>query len=98
MPEDVRLDLLQSPSKSLRKLSHQKNMSLGTAHKATQVPQLQAYRVHIMRELHPTDHSARLHHCGWLKMFICNNNQVLDNTFFPDEAWFHLSNYVNRQF
>jgi hypothetical protein len=34
IPEDMRLSLLQSPSKSLQKLSQQKNMSLGSAHQA----------------------------------------------------------------
>jgi hypothetical protein len=44
--EDVRLSLLQSPSKSLQKLSQQKNMSLGSAYQAVHLLHLQAYRIH----------------------------------------------------
>jgi hypothetical protein len=45
---DFRLSLLQSPSKSLRKLSQQENMSLGSAHQAVHLLHLQAYRIHAM--------------------------------------------------
>jgi hypothetical protein len=46
--EDVRISLLQSPSKSLRKLSQQTNMSLGSAHQAVHLIHLQVYRIHAI--------------------------------------------------
>jgi hypothetical protein len=49
--EDVRLSLLQSPSKLLRKLSQQKNTSLGSAQKVVHLLHLRAYRIHVMHEL-----------------------------------------------
>jgi hypothetical protein len=95
--EDVRLSLLQSPSKSLRKLSQQMNMSLGSAHKAVHLLHLRTYRIHAMHELQPTDHAAGLRYCNWFKAFFRNNTRVLDKTFFTDEAWFHMTAYVNGQ-
>jgi hypothetical protein len=49
--EDVRLSLLQPPSKSLQQLSQQKNVSLGSAHQAVHLLHLRAYRIHVMHEL-----------------------------------------------
>jgi hypothetical protein len=89
--EDMRLSFLQLPSKSLRKLAQMKNMFLGSAHKGTKWLKLQVYHVHVMHELRPTDHAAKFCYCHWFKYFVHNNIQVLDSTFFLDEAWFHLS-------
>jgi hypothetical protein len=49
--QDVRLSLLQSPSKSLRKLSQQKNMSLRSAYQAVRLLHLRAYCSRAMYEL-----------------------------------------------
>jgi hypothetical protein len=49
--EDARLSLLHSPSKSSRKLSQQKNMSLGSAHEVVQLLRLRAYRILALHEL-----------------------------------------------
>jgi len=35
--------------------------------------------------------------CRWFKNLIRGNIGVLDQVFFTDEAWFHLSGYVNSQ-
>jgi hypothetical protein len=54
--EHVRLSPLQPPpstSKSVTKLCKQ-STSLGSAYKATQLPNLRAYRIHVIRELRPT--------------------------------------------
>jgi len=53
--EEMRLILFQSPSKSLRKRSQQKNMSLGSAHKPTHLLKLDSYRVNVIHEFRPTD-------------------------------------------
>jgi hypothetical protein len=50
-PEELKLSLLQSPSKSLRKLPQQKNMSLGSAHQAVHLLHPRAYGIHEMHEL-----------------------------------------------
>ena len=37
----------------------------------------------------------RVRFCLWIKDFLTQNPGILDVTFFTDEAWFHLSGYVN---
>jgi len=54
------------------------------------------YKVHVVQELKPEDYNARLDYGHWFNNNL-NNNQILDLTFFTDEAWFHLSGYVNSQ-
>ena len=51
-----------------------------------------------MQEQKTTNHEKRLLYCRWFNRFIEKNKaDVLDTTFFSDEAWFHLSGYVNSQ-
>jgi hypothetical protein len=64
MLEDVRLSMLQARSKSLRKLSQQKNMPLDSAHKVIQLKML-VYCVQVMHKLWPTDPPARLCYYHW---------------------------------
>jgi len=40
----------------------------------------------------------RIRYCEWFTNFIQTKIvDILDVTFFTDEAWFHLSGYVNTQ-
>jgi len=43
------------------------------------------------------DYEKRVRFCLWMKDFLTQNPGILDVTFFTDEAWFHLSGYVNSQ-
>ena len=54
------------------------------------------YKMQTYQALLPTDHARYLAYCHW---FVNNlmNNDLLNLTFFSDEAWFHLSGYVNSQ-
>jgi hypothetical protein len=39
-----------------------------------------------------------MRYCRWFQQFIANNNEdILDVTFFTDEAWFHLNGFINYQ-
>jgi hypothetical protein len=38
----------------------------------------------------------RVEYCNWFQNHL-NNDHLLDVSFFSDEAWFHLSEYVNSQ-
>jgi hypothetical protein len=51
----------------------------------------------VFQELIPVDYAKRVNYCRWFKILICGNIGVLDQVFFTDEAWFHLSGYVNSQ-
>jgi hypothetical protein len=43
------------------------------------------------------DYDKHMTYCCWFQTFIDENPGVLDYTWFSDEAWFHLSGYVNSQ-
>ena len=38
-----------------------------------------------------------LQFCRWFQNFLNQNPGILDLTWFTDEAWFHLSEYINSQ-
>jgi hypothetical protein len=38
-----------------------------------------------------------MRYCRWFRQFVQNGVDILENVFFSDEAWFHLSWYVNSQ-
>lgn len=50
----------------------------------------------MVQELFPPDFEKRTQFCHWFNETL-NNDEVLDLTFFTDEAWFHLSGYINSQ-
>ncbi|PNF32022.1 hypothetical protein B7P43_G06549 [Cryptotermes secundus] len=51
----------------------------------------------IKYELGDVDKHKRVRHCLWFREFVHDNPRILDITWFSDEAWFHLSGYVNAQ-
>lgn len=91
--------LLRSPSKSIRKLAQETGVSLGCAHKAVKKKlHFFPYKVHAVQELKPADHAKRLHYCHWFQNFITEKGiEVLNECFYTDEAWFHLSGSINSQ-
>ena len=50
-----------------------------------------------IQELLLMDHKKCVWFCLWIKDFLTQNPGILDVTFFTDEAWFHLSRYVNSR-
>lgn len=72
-------------------------LSTGTCHKVlTKKLQMHAYKMSVVQELRPPDYNQRIQYCHWFNEHL-NNNDTLDLTFFSDEAWVHLSGYVNSQ-
>ena len=94
---DVKERLLASPSKSLRRPSQETNLPYYTCQRAAKKAKLRAYHVSCVQEFLPMDHERHVRFCLWMKDFLSQNPGILDVTFFPDEAWFHLSGYVNSQ-
>ncbi|KAJ3663138.1 hypothetical protein Zmor_007447 [Zophobas morio] len=95
--EDIQHRLEQSPNKSIRKLSAQTGLSVGSCHKALhKVLHMHLYKVSVVHELLPPDFERRINYCQWFNNNL-NDDALLDLTFFTDEAWFHLSGYVNSQ-
>ncbi len=89
--------MTNSPNKSLRRLSQEANISLGSAHNAVRKNlKLHPYKVTCYHELKEADYEKRVQYCRWFRQLI-GDDDVLNRTFFSDEAWFHLSGYVNSQ-
>ena len=93
---DISNSIQQSPSISLRKLAQQHDIGLATAHKAFRRElKFFSYKIMAVQELKITDHEKRLRYCRWFNRFIEENTaDVLDVTFFTDEAWYHFSGYI----
>lgn len=94
--EEIRQRMLHSPNKSIRRLSLETGLSVGSCHKIVRNGiHMYPYRISVLHELIPTDHAKRIRYCQWFKANVDNN--MLDTMFFTDEAWLHLSGYINSQ-
>jgi len=96
---DISNGMLQSPKKSARKLSQQVGVSYGTAHTALKRSlRLHPYKITAVHELKPGDSAKQVAYCKWFLEFIDREGEdILNITFFTDEAYFHLSGYINSQ-
>jgi hypothetical protein len=96
---DISDRMLQSPKKSIRKLSQQVGVSCGMAHTALKkCLRLHPYKITAVHELKPGDSAKRVACCKWFLDFLDHEGEdILDATFFTDEAYFHLSGYINSQ-
>jgi hypothetical protein len=78
------------------KLSQEGQLSVGTCHTILKKElQIYGYKTQAVLELRPLDFGRRTAYC---QLFLenLNNNDILDKCFFSDEAWFHLSEYLNK--
>ena len=96
--QDIQTAITRSHHKSLRKLSAQTGISLGSAHPAVRkMLKFYPYRMQDFHELIPGDNANKINYGRWFKNIIHGNTGVLDQVFFTDKAWFHRSGYVNSQ-
>ena len=87
-----------SPKKILRRLSEQSQISYGSTQREMKKLHLRAYHVRCVQERKEPDKEKRLVYCRWFRSFVDDHGIAeLDRVFFSDEAWFHLSGYVNSQ-
>ncbi|CAI9721860.1 Hypothetical predicted protein [Octopus vulgaris] len=94
--EDIRQRILRSSRKSMRGLSFESVLSVGSCHTALYKSlKLYPHRVSSLHELIPADFTKRLDYYKWFQKNMDGNQ--LDMTFFSDEAWIHLSGYLNSQ-
>jgi hypothetical protein len=93
--EEARQAMEEAPGTSIEHLSQQLGVSVGTCHSIVKKDlHLFAYRLTSVQELHPADLPQRLEYYQW---FLNTLDVHLDRTFYTDEAYFHLSGYVNSQ-
>lgn len=85
------------PQTSVRHLSQQINLSVGTTHKLLKKDiQLYPYRVTAVQELLEIDYPRRLQFCNWF-VNMNNNGELSQRVIFTDEAWFYKKGYLNSQ-
>jgi hypothetical protein len=91
--------ILMSPRKSVRKLAQQVHVSTSTVYRILKTKlKYHPYKLSVVPQMKEIDHHSRVNYCTWFQNFLANEGeQILDVTFFTDEAWFHLSGYVNSQ-
>jgi hypothetical protein len=95
--EDVRERFLRSPRKSLLRLSQETGYSLTMCQRASKQAKIRPYRVTAVQELIEPDKIKCVHYCSWFLNLVERNPGILTMAWFTDEAWFHLSGYVNSQ-
>lgn len=96
--ENIQACMNERPTTSLRRVSQEVGLSYGTCRTIVKKDLgLFPYKMQSYHEILPADFNRRVLYCQWFNEHIANNNDLLDLTFFSDEAWFHLSGYVNSQ-
>lgn len=96
---DIQDRMLKSPSKSIRRLAQQVHVPKSTVQRILKTNlKFHPYKISGVPQLLERDHQIRLNYCMWFQNFLLEEGEdVLDVTFFTDEAWFHLSGYINSQ-
>jgi hypothetical protein len=95
---DINAAMMKSPKKSVRRLSSQSGVSVGSVHKALKRSlKMHPYKIRIVHKLLPGDGVTRLHYCHWFMESVTPDGDELDDWYWSDEAWFHLDGYVNSQ-
>ena len=96
--QNVTNKLDRSLHKLLRHLSQEVGMLLMLTYGAVKKQKFFPYKVSVIHELKAQDTEKCIIFCRWLQQFIdINGKNILNDTFFTDEAWFHLSGYTNTQ-
>jgi hypothetical protein len=95
---DIQASITVSPRKSLRRLSQQSGVSLGSEYTAVRKKlHLFPYKVRVVQELEPNDHVRCTQYCQWFMEHVTPDVEELDDSYWTDEAWFHSNVYVNSQ-
>lgn len=90
--------LLTNPKSSLRRVSQQVSVPYTNVHRITRKTLgLFPYKIQVHQSLKEIDYESRSVFCTWLIATTDDDPTFLDTCFFSDEAWFHLSGYINTQ-
>jgi len=86
-----------TPTTSLRRLAARTNTSLSSSYRAVKKLKLFPYKIMVVQELKPVHHVARVAFCEWMLQSVNDGEVDPFSVLYTDEAWFHLSGYVNSQ-
>ncbi len=95
--ESITTAFVDTSSLTIRRAQQQLNVSYSSLQRVTHILKLIPYKLSVVHELKPDDPAERVNFCRWFQKCIAKRIDVLDTTFFSDEAWFCLSGYVNTQ-
>jgi hypothetical protein len=91
--QDIPTAITRSPHKSLRKLSAQTGISLGSAHTAVRkMLKFYPYRMQVFQELIPGDYAKRVNYCRRFRNLIRCKIDVLNQVFLQTKR---VTGYVN---
>ncbi|WP_370716200.1 hypothetical protein [Sphingomonas sp. IW22] len=83
---------------SVRRLSSETEVCPETCRKVLKKKlKMRPYKKSSLYEIKESDYRKRVTFCEWIILKHTENPKLLDNLYFSDEAWFHLSGYVNAQ-
>ena len=94
---DIQQRISRSPQKSTQRLSQQVDLSRTTCQRVLKSLSMRAYRITCVQELKLPDKDKRLQYCRWLLSMVEEERLNPLLYFISDEAWFHLSGYMNSQ-
>ncbi len=83
---------------STRRLAVQVGVSRTSVRRTLHKLQLHPYKCSMLQELKPPDYEKRTRFCRWFLRFVREHGLAFcDHVYYSDEAWFHLTGYVNAQ-
>jgi hypothetical protein len=94
--KEIEQSFIRDPEIGLKRRASQLSISQSSCYTAAKILKMYPYRIQVVQELKESDPDKRKEYCEWFLDFI-KEEGVLDLTFFSDEAWFHLSGYINSQ-
>jgi hypothetical protein len=82
---DIEASITVSPRKSLRRLSQQSGVSLGSAYTAVRKEvHVYPYKARVVQELQPNDHVRRTQYCQWYMEHVTPDGEELDDWYRTD--------------
>ena len=94
---DIQQRISISAQKSIRRLPQQVGLSRRACQRVLKSLSMRAYRIICVQELKLPDKDKHLQYCRWLLSMVEEGRLDPLLYFMSDEAWFHLSGYVNSQ-
>jgi hypothetical protein len=91
--------LEHTPRKSLKlkSLAQEIGVLKSSTRTATPLLKLRPYRTTVNHVLQPRNPASRVYFCIWFLQSVVEGEIDPQLTFFSDEAWLHLQEYINTQ-
>lgn len=94
---NVLLAVQENPHVSLRDIESNQAIGKSTVHKILKSAKYHPYKVKLIHELNEDDFDRRAQFCEQMQQLCNDDEDIVQNIIFTDEATFTLSGEVNRQ-